>query len=635
MDDAVQKGLRFLRNSQQPDGSFLSNSSPQAAPFTPRYSYHTTFTPALILSALSSIPRAMVVRQKLADFLLLQKSAQWSFNYWDRDSTESKTMPYPDDLDDTFCALSSLWLHDSTYVTEETLAHMTKMLIATEASVGGPYRTWLVSKHGPKIWHDTDVAVNANIAYFLRLAVQSLPNLTSFMESAIAHHAFHSPYYPDFYPTVYYISRAYTGPAQTALVQFLYDKQLPAGHWGTPLHTALAVSALYAMQLPAPQAAHRYLIATQQPGGSWPAEAFSIDPKRDGHVHYGGSEALTTAFVLEALCKKHQPKKQQPTPKRQDAYRNTITKHAVRECRSLALPIRQPLLATLTHVAQGKNGEEVIALAHHFYRGLRQHPQLPPDIIRNVSLANLYGWTAYTLYDDILDNDTDATVLPAANVAMRQSLHYFTQALPDHTDFQAYVRSTFDTMDAANGWEVTRCRFSVQDQRITVGKLPAYGKRQQLAHRSLGHTLAPLGILAAAGISPTAPQAQKLQEALCHYLIAKQLNDDAHDWEEDLRAGHITYVVAHIMRSLDISVGAHNLDELVSQATPQFWYHSLPQICKTISQHIAQSRQDLADSHLLVQNNFLAALLDTLDQVMADTRATITQTESFLKVYRS
>jgi hypothetical protein len=190
-------------------------------------------------------------------------------------------------------------------------------------------------------------------------------------------------------------------------------------------------------------------------------------------------------------------------------------------------------------------------------------------------------------------------------------------------------------MDAANAWEVTRCRSVVQSQNIIIGPLPTYGKRQQLAARSLGHTLAPLGILAAMGVSPMAPQAQKLQAALTHYLIAKQLNDDAHDWEEDLRAGHMTHVVTHVLRSLDVAAGSHNIDHLVMQAAPQFWHRSLPQICKTISLHIGQSRQALADSELLAPDNVIATLLDNLDRVMADTRATITQAESFLKAYRS
>ncbi|HJP96522.1 MAG TPA: prenyltransferase/squalene oxidase repeat-containing protein [Candidatus Saccharimonadales bacterium] len=636
MDVSLQKALHFLQTAQQSDGSFLSNSSSQQTPFVAQHTYHTIFAPALILSALATVPRTAAIRQKLADFLLAQKNPHWSFNYWTRTSLQNKTMPYPDDLDDTFCALTSLWLHDSSLITEEALAHMAKLLIATEVAVGGPYRTWLVAANSPKIWLDTDIAVNANVAYFLQLAVQPLPNLTAYLETAIVQQAFRSPYYPDMYPIIYYIARTYRGPQQAALARVLCDNMQSDGHWGTPLRTALAVSALYNLQQPVAKTAPQYLLATQQSDGSWPAEAFCIDPTRDGMVHYGGSAALTTAFVLEALqTKKPRVAKPAAQPKRPSTYTAAIAKQAIADCQNLSVSVRQPLLATLKHAVHGKNGEEIIALAHHFYKDLRQPLLLKPEVINHLATANLYGWTAYTLYDDVLDGDAPPAVLPAANVAMRRSVHHFEQAAPDNAAWLAHLDQVFTTMDSANAWETAHCRFAIHDQQIAIGALPKFGKRQQLANRSLGHTLVPAGVLAAAGILPQDSRAQKLQEALCHYLIAKQLNDDAHDWEDDLRAGQNTYVVTHILRSLRIPPGTYDLEDLMAKSAHQFWHRSLPQICKTISLHIASSRQALTSSGLLKPDNVVSRLLDSLDQVMANTRSTITQTEAFLKAYRS
>ena len=637
MDDSLHlhKALHFLRTQQQTDGSFLSDSSPQAVPFTSDHQYQTVFAPALILQALSAVPQAGDIQQKIADFLITQKSAHWSFNYWARQSNEAKSMPYPDDLDDTFCALNALWLHDPSRITGAALAHITKILITTEESVGGPYHTWLVPKDSPAVWRDTDLAVNANIALFLQLAVQPLPNLTTFMEEAIASCSFQSPYYPDMYPIIYYLSRAYRGPQRPALVEFINNRCLPDGRWDTPLHTALAICSLRNLEQPLPAAAQQYLMQTQQQNGSWPAEAFSIDPKRQGRVYYGGSAALTTAFCIEALYAPHRSSAKPHSTTKPSIYATTITDRAAQDCRSLDGAVRDPLLAALASAAHGKNGQEIICLASHFYKNLPHSPILEQATLDALALANLYGWTAYTLYDDILDGDAEVAVLPAANVAMRRSMHWFLQAVPNSPAFHAHVRTTFDAMDAANAWEITQGRFAIKDTHITIGTLPSYGKGQQLAQRSLGHTLAPLGVFAAGGVVPHAAAAQKLQTPLTHYLIAKQLNDDIHDWEDDLRAGHSTFVVTHILRSLKITPGQYDINQLIAQATPHFWHHILPQMCDTIAHHIAQSREALAAVSPLASKNVVTSLLDTLDQVMATTRATITQTEEFLKAYRS
>lgn len=190
-----EKALEYLVSAQQSDGGYLSFSSHRKDQFEPVYTYHTTFAPALILSSLchTDLPKAQTLRNTIAAFLLKKRSKHWSFNYWSG-GEELTTRPFPDDLDDTFCALSGLWLHDSSLVDEAALAHIVKILLATESEVGGPYRTWLVSPDSPAAWLDVDIAVNANVAYFLSLAVNPLPNVTKLLERAIKEQDFHSPY---------------------------------------------------------------------------------------------------------------------------------------------------------------------------------------------------------------------------------------------------------------------------------------------------------------------------------------------------------------------------------------------------------------------------------------------------------
>src|SRR5438876_3918375 len=149
-------------------------------------------------------------------------------------------MPYPDDLDDTFCALSALRLHDPDLVNEAALGRVVHLLVALETQVGGPYRTWIAPEDAPAVWRDVDLAVNANIAYFLRLTGTTLPGLTAIMEQGIMAKTLSSPYYPSLYPVAYFVARAYQGPEGVALANQLRSLQ-KNDHWGTPLQTALAL----------------------------------------------------------------------------------------------------------------------------------------------------------------------------------------------------------------------------------------------------------------------------------------------------------------------------------------------------------------------------------------------------------
>src|SRR5216684_1891580 len=118
----INQGLSFLQKQQLPNGSFLSLSS--NTDFKNAIKYQTIFSTALILSCLSSLKnsRASGPTDLATKFLLTQKSTNWSFNYWSQESKEHKLLPYPDDLDDTFCALAALYQYNPGLINGEVLA---------------------------------------------------------------------------------------------------------------------------------------------------------------------------------------------------------------------------------------------------------------------------------------------------------------------------------------------------------------------------------------------------------------------------------------------------------------------------------------------------------------------------------
>jgi hypothetical protein len=639
IEAAVDRGLAFLEKRQEADGSFVSFSSASMLPFRCLRSWRTTFVPALMLASLACLeqPGAGRVRRKLAEFLLEQKNADWAFNYWAKSAPEYRTMPYPNDLDDTFCTLAALHLYDPSMIDETVLAKSIRLLLAAETKVGGPYRTWLVPPGSEPVWLDVDVAVNSNIAYFLSLVSNRLPSLDKLIGQAITSDTFSSPYYPSAYAFIYYFARAYDGPHRDRLLRRTRQLHKTAP---TDLDRALCLGARVRLHdnqsLVAPV---KKLLAGQRRDGSWPAAAFYADPEKNGKAYHNGAAALTTAFALEALglyAASRTPStarsKAASGSGRSREAKTGVLSLARKQCRALPPDLRRTTLRSLTKLAESGNGAEITGLPKMFNHSLDKPYGASEAFLDNLGLANLCGWLAYTIYDDFLDEEGDPASLPSANTAMRGSLNGFLLALPDDRRFQEQVHEIFNMIDGANAWELSHCRFRRRDGMLFIGALPDYGGLSKLAERSLGHTLAPLAILYAR--KSGAETVRHTKEALAQYLIVRQLNDDLHDWQEDLGNGHITYVVGQVLKGLNLKRGGHDIAALTRKAGKQFWYETLPAVCRDMERRVGKGRRALVNAGIFKESGGMGALFDRQEASIRETLAQQSQAETFLKQYR-
>ncbi len=642
-DNAIQRGMAYIQAAQLPGGSFDSFSSSTRSPFTMSRKYSTTFTPAIMLAALCAVdsPQAQTVRDKLSKWLITQKSPAWSFNYWSRDSPERHNLPYPDDLDDTFCALLALRLHNPSLIDEAALAKVVKLLIATESQVGGPYKTWLAAANLPDVWHDIDLAVNSNVAGFLRLVAEPLPNITHLIEQAIISRTFSSPYYPSSYPVMYYITRAYDGPLCKDLADHIISMRQD-GWWASPLSTALAITSLVRLGCADECAmAAKKLATTQQSDGSWPAEVFCIDPTIDGQPHYSGAAALTTACAVEALALMQPSSKPHTNPRERTSNEDTVQMNrrvaemTHQDTQRLGVTLKKQMQAALKYTHASDEDYEITLLPYFFNKCLVDPlPKSQQQVLVHLGAANAFGWAAYTIYDDLFDGETEIQNISPANTAMRDSLEHFRLALPHDTEFQTFVSHAIDIIDDANAWEMAYCRMPVSRGSITLGKLPRYKKTLSLADRSIGHILTPVGVLAAAGIPPSDPRSKHVALALRHYITARQIHDDIHDWEDDLRAGIITYAVAKLLQETAIPAGTHKLAKLIPKLQRQFWHQTLPGFCATITRHTTLARRASTSSGLLIEPNIVTLLTKKLDDSAEHTLTEQKKAEEFLTAYK-
>ncbi len=634
---AITEGLASLGRIQMPDGGFASFSSPSREKFTGEKMYRSSFPAALILSCLNEAgnARASIIKEKLARFLLAQKNENWSFNYWVRNAKESLEMPYPDDLDDTFCALAALSAYNPASIQAPALARIISLLTFMEETEGGPYRTWITPKNTPREWLDVDLAVNANIGYFLSLQDVDLPKIISFTEKAIDAEKYSSPYYPSAYQVVYFISRFYRGVKMEKIRAFLFQKQEKSGAFGNPLLTALAVSSLLRLGAD-PKKLEKsiaYVLRSQE-NGSWQADAFCLDPGVGGKTYYAGSSALTSAFCLEALALYEKTSaeavSEQTRQGKTDRLRREVVRRAEKKFSFLDADLKKEGMNRLKKTLSGDKDGSIVLLPYFFADSLGMTgKKVSPDAIHSLCLANLYGWIAYTIYDDFLDDEGEPRLLSLANVCLRELTEIFFRIGEQSPDFLKIFTETMDKLDSANTWEVTHCRTK------NTRAIPDYGNFARLADRSLGHALGPFALLCLLGFSKNSSEFRSARTFFKHYLIARQLNDDAHDWEEDVKQGHINAVGAELLRRL----GKNALPDKFSKRDLRlmqkiFWNEAIPAIAGKILSSGTSARNSLKKMKTLRDTALFEKLLAPLERSANEALAEKERTLAFLKAFR-
>ena len=631
IEKAINGGIKFLAREQLPNGSFWCLVSTKLDDYSKAKLVPAIVPTNFVLSSLIHIKSAEAesIKRKVANFLLKEKGKYWSFNYWFRKSDWYKKEPYPDDTDDTFVPLAALYEYKPELFDGEVMAKITTMLTSAEKDEAGPYDMWLVPPEARDKWNDTDLVCNANIAYFLSLQDIYLPKVNKFIERKIISNGYEFPY-NRIYPAVYFISRSYKGAKVINMINLLIKNQEKDGKWENPLRTALAISALinfsgdkYKSRL---QKGIRYLLKTQKSDGSWKPYSFYFQMRKKEKMLYAGSSSITSALCLEAINKyskspdfaKASPGKQISNSQKQIYTR--IVKMVKERFSAAGKELKKEAERVISKTLKGDKDAQVVLLPYFFRNSFKESNQkISDDVVIQLGAANMFGWMAYTIYDDFLDLEGEPKLLSIANVCLRESAEIFGSALPTHTGFAAFAKNIFDTIDNANIWEVGRC--------WDVSLVPNYGNYVQLADKSIGHALGPMAILFALGYKEHSTEARRVMSFFKNYIIARQLNDDAHDWEDDLKRGQINAVGARLLRD---AKGGNKSPEKLREI---FWRKTIISACKDISRHIKLAKSDLKKLSIIQDPAVFAEMLATIERSVEKALKEREETIKFLKTY--
>lgn len=275
---------------------------------------------------------------------------------------------------------------------------------------------------------------------------------------------------------------------------------------------------------------------------------------------------------------------------------------------------------------------EIALLPYYFLNSIHKSPtRRQKQAAKLFGIANIYCWMAYTIYDDFIDDEGKAFDLPVANIAMRQSLSTYLKTLSSH-QFKALVYKSYDAMDSANSWELKNCRAVIDGDSISIPQNPDYKNLRVLSERASGHVIGVrgCGLL----LNFTNSQMDQLELALHHFLIARQLNDDIHDWREDFFKGHLTYVVSTLLKNNAIKPGVYSLSNLTANLEEYFWNTGHPLFCRKITYHVRRALKLLGQIEFITPTNDFTKLIQSIEESALKGLAVQQNQKEFLAAYQ-
>lgn len=587
-----EQWLAVVRSEQQPDGSFRGWTSPLLHAAQPERSYATTFVTSQVVWALSAFrDEGMKDVIERATVFLRAQFLDGSMNYWSRGSEESLRLRLPDDLDDTACALAALVAADAAAKQDgELLGQVTRALIDCEKQPGGPFRTWRIHPQADAKWLDVDVAVNANVAFALSLLEVSLDPLWEYLDQAVQQWQFSSPYYPNRIPVLFFLSRLPRPAWREALVNAWNDLRLADGSWGNPLADALALISLRGLGVTEDSVRSR--LAQSFVEGS---HAFCLDPAQQGSVYYSGSPALEAAFRLLACHEERGAQATHASVKTDHPLHGKILQAVRKQLPSPETTAGQAC-ESLVRRLDGFDSKRQITLTP-FWVAQALGRDVSEDFLVRLGKANVFGWAAYTALDDVMDGDGGPELLPPAEIFLRRLSDEFSAIHPHKAEFQRWWRSILDRIDLANAEELATMRNPTSP--------PAMPEVRMFAERSLGHAIAPVAVMIECGHPLDSRETQALFEALRWYITARQLHDDAHDWETDLKRGQLNSASLRL---------AHPLAE---GARAEFWTKAIVAHADEVFYVCKQGRACLAEIPF-ARPEMLTILFERIEQGTRD-----------------
>lgn len=531
---------------------------------------HTTRDSALLLFLLPACIETFSFTRQLVPRLKLDLS---------RLANEHELFTY-------FLSVSALYVHSPIDIDGDQIANAVKLLIENEASAGGPY----IDRHG--LTEDTNYIINTFLSL---LEIAELPSTTK-QHALIPHH---------------HISEAVTYFLSHILKPNGSCKKILDSTWSLEkvLHYISCGDLANLSETDLCTLTENITHKLQKSTSRFTSLLFCV----------AGSKLLMTVQNKKASLDSPQSHVSQ-----------TIYSQLTNDFSEFGLNVQKQLSEEIKKVQSHDRSHEIALLA--YLLELQVEGSIDTTYVITLGKANVCLWAAYTIYDDFLDNEGIPLLLPSAHIFMRRSYDLFCHCLNNASD-SALVDQQFTKMDEANLWEIKHCRATVTGKAIILTSLPDYSDLQILAERACVHVLGPVFVYQRSK-KYTKESENNLKSSLNLYLIAKQIGDDIHDWQDDFFHGHLSWVVTFLLKKIDIMSGTYNLNSVFLKMKHYFWRSGCIEILKIQEDYIKNSKQLLLAVEGLDANSGYAELIEKLHYSNQQSVFTYRSQHKFLKTLR-
>lgn len=333
--------------------------------------------------------------------------------------------------------------------------------------------------------------------------------------------------------------------------------------------------------------------------------------------------------ALWAIIWNHSDKKTkvEKTTDTQSTFMTTIKDQAIllvaKKFSSLDPELQATGLAMLGKLLITPIATEIILLSANW--GQSFNAPLKQEVYAQLGAANLFGWIAHHLYQTVTYHNPAAPTTALANISLRSAAEYYQQIATQFKIDNTIVLQTFDSIDQAHAaaisaqQELKLCK--KQHARWTGTPI------RHLAECSFGHCLGPL--LITHWQEAQYGQLTAVKKLFNHYLAARQICDDLHDWRND----YDTYQVTSVTRNLFFTAQAFKcINEF--QAKKIFWNEG-------IDLHINEAKQEIEAAHILMKkitwpNSYPQLMFDSLQTMSQSLKQVSTERvaiKSLIKTY--
>ncbi len=291
---------------------------------------------------------------------------------------------------------------------------------------------------------------------------------------------------------------------------------------------------------------------------------------------------------------------------------------AEKRLRSLPKFLQTLIRPKINEIIKSDQDQQILLLSYFFKLSMGNcGAKITPEIIYELGLANLLLWLSYSIYDDLIDNETTTEYLPIANWAAREFIIIINKQKTSK-EYQLLFKKIMSEMDCTQIWERKYARFNPEKNNTISAQIKNYQKPAALYNKSLAHALGPILILDQLKHYPNSTDSKNVLLFFKYYLSVRQLQDDIHDFENDYKKGIIT--------SANIRAIKNNIDP--DQLNNYFIKKELPRLNIKIIKY-----QKLAEMYL--NSATIIKYPDYLNQFLRPLKPNPEKIQSFLETYKN